>query len=360
MNTKITSQKKVSFQISSSYLKKQLEELGKIISQSFDKDAMQTLQKQMADFGTASQSFQEELQKGKLHKEIRRMGRALKKCTENMPTTTQAYTDTIASRLETFLFVVQEVKDYPIEKISVSLEQMLQTQNIESFSVKSFLKKFKKALVQLMIHHYMNHEEAAFDLLLEHELKTLKVDYLIENKALQYLEPHKYKHYLNCLNRGFNALYQDLKSYTDFSHPFFASAEKLFQCIIAKLNCAAGEATAAPNQIAVPVIEAETYNYPTHIFRNYQDFKLFDTLMQRNPVADEIGFVYRTMNETEKPSTIVVKETEFRNWFNQESGYAKELNNPIKTLSRIKDQSGKETVYKLQKELLKATARQLN
>ena len=62
------------------------------------------------------------------------------------------------------------------------------------------------------------------------------------------------------------------------------------------------------------------------------------------------------MSETENPPTIVVKETAFRNWFNEKSGYAKELNNPIKTLSRIKDQSGKEKLYILQKKLLQATA----
>jgi hypothetical protein len=356
MNTKKSTQVHSFTRFDSTHLSESLKKLSEVITNAFDNDAMQTLQKQMAELGNVSQSFQEELQKGKLHKEIRRMGRALKKCTENMPTTTQVYTDTIATRLETFLHVVQEVEDYPIEKISVSLEQMLQTQNIESFSVKSFLKKFKKALVQLMIHHYKNHEEAAFDLLLEHELKTLKVDYLIENKALQYLEPHKYKHYLNCLNRGFNALYQDLKSYTDFSHPFFASAEKLFQNIIAKLALAAGPDTTVLISPIIPKIESQTITYPSFIFRNSEDFQLFDTLMQNNPSAEEIGFVYRKMSEAENPPTIVVKETVFRNWFNQESKYTYELKNPIKTLSRIKNQSGKEKLYILQKQLLKATS----
>ena len=207
-----------------------------------------------------------------------------------------------------------------------------------------------------MIHHYMNHEEAAFDLLLEHELKTLKVDYLIENKALQYLEPHKYKQYITCLNRGFNALYQDMKSYTDFSHPFFASAEKLFHSIIEKLNQAAGQDNAVVNSPFISKTETTTNSYPAYIFRNSEDSQLFDTLMQNNPSAEEIGFVFRTMSEVENPPTIVVKETVFRNWFNQESTYTTELKNPIKTLSQIKDQSGKEKLYTLQKRLLQATS----
>jgi hypothetical protein len=351
-----TSHEKISFQVSSSKLLKQLEALSNVIHQSFEMDSMQILQNQLRESGKLSLSFQDQLQKGKLHKQIRQMGRALKKCTQNTPTTTQQFTDTLTSRLENFLFTLKEVEEYPIEKISDALEQMFQKENIESFSVKSFLKKFKKALTNLMIQHYMNHEEAAFDLLLEHELKTLKVDYLIENKALQYLEPHKYKQYITCLNRGFNALYQDMKSYTDFSHPFFASAEKLFQSIIEKLNQAVGTDNEVVNSPFIPKNETNTNNYPAYIFRKPEDYLLFNTLMENNPSADEIGFVYRRMSEAENPTTIVVKETAFRNWFNQESKYTMELNNPIKTLSRIKDQSGKEKLYTLQKKLLQATS----
>jgi hypothetical protein len=330
MNMENTSHEKISFQVSTSELLKQFQILGEVINRSFEKDSMLILQNQLRESGKLSLSFQDQLQKGKLHKQIRQMGRALKKCTQNTPTTTHQFTDTLSSRLENFLFTLKEVEEYPIEKISDALEQMFQKENIESFSIKSFLKKFKKALTNLMIHHYMNHEEAAFDLLLEHELKTLKVEYLIENKALQYLEPQKYQQYINCLNRGFNALYQDIKSYTDFSHPFFASAEKLFQNIIEKLEQAAGTDNAVLISPIIPKIESQTITFPSFIFRNSEDFQLFDALMQSNPSADEIGFLYRMMSETENLPTIVVKETAFRKWFNEKSGYAKELNNPIK------------------------------
>ena len=356
MNMENTSHEKISFQVSSSKLIKQLEALSNVIHQSFETDSMQILQNQLRESGKLSLSFQDQLQKGKLHKQIRQMGRALKKCTQNTPTTTQQFTDTLTSRLDNFLFTLKEVDEYPIEKISDALEQMFQKENIESFSVKSFLKKFKKALTNLMIHHYMNHEEAAFDLLLEHELKTLKVDYLIENKALQYLEPKKYQHYLHCLNKGFNALHQDMKSYIDFSNPFFATAEKLFQSILGKLDQAASHENAVIISPFITKTETNTNNYPAYIFRKPEDYLLFNTLMENNPSADEIGFVYRRMSEAENPTTIVVKETAFRNWFNQESKYKMELKNPIKTLSNIKNQSGKEKVYFLQKQLLQATA----
>ena len=356
MNMENTSHEKISFQVSSSKLLKQLEALSNVIQQSFETNSMQILQNQLRESGKLSLSFQDELLKGKLHKQIRQMGRALKKCTQNTPTTTQQFTDTLTSRLDNFLFTLKEVEEYPIEKISDALEQMFQKENIESFSVKSFLKKFKKALTNLMIHHYMNHEEAAFDMLLENELKALKVNYLIENKALQYLEPHKYQQYINCLNRGFNALHQDMKSYIDFSDPFFASAEKLFQSILGKLDQAASHENAVIISPFITKTETNTNNYPAYIFRKPEDYLLFNTLMENNPSADEIGFVYRRMSEAENPTTIVVKETAFRNWFNQESKYKMELKSPIKTLSRIKDQSGKEKYYVLQKEFLKMTS----
>ena len=200
----------------------------------------------------------------------------------------------------------------------------------------------------------MSHQEVAFDLIIEEELKTLKVDYLIQNKALQFSEPQKYKLYISSLNLGFTALYHDMKAFTDFSNPFFEAADQLLQNLIAKLNQAAGIDT--PELVAPTntITGTESKNYPAHIFRSAQDYQLFQTMMQHDPKADEIGFIYRTMSETENPPTIVVRETQLRNWLNQESDYSIGLNNPIKTLSRIKDQSGKERIYKLQKQVLKA------
>lgn len=353
MNTKKNTQENTSFLVNGIALKEMLEKLSEVFSNSFEIEAMNTLQSHLFEAGKPQLSFQEALQKGKLHKQIKRMARALKKCTENTPTTSAQFTDTITSRLENFLFVVQEIEEYPIEKIAVSLEQMLQNQNIETHSVKSFLKKFKKAMINIMIKHYMSHQEVAFDLIIEEELKTLKVDYIIHNKALQFLEPQKYKQYISSLNLGFTALYHDMKAFTDFSNPFFEAADQLFQNIIAKLNQAAGidtpEIVAPTNNFTA----TESKNYPAHIFRSAQDYQLFNDIMQHHPKADEIGFIFRTMSETENPPTIVVRETPFRNWFNHESNYSIELNNPMKTLSRIKDQSGKERIYKLHKQLLK-------
>ena len=355
MNTKNNTQENALDRFDGTSLTESMKKLSELISNSFELEAMSALQKQIAEAGKTLLSFQEELQKGKLHKQIKRMARALKKCTENTPTTTKQFTDTLSARLENFLFVVQEVEEYPIEKISVSLEQMLQNQNIEAYSVKSFLKKFKKALINIMIKHYMSHEQVAFDLIIEQELKILKVDYVINNKALQFLDPQKYKQYISSLNKGFNALYHDMKAFTDFSNPFFAAADKLFQNIIAKLNQAAGIDNPEQEAPRTTITETESKNYPTHIFRKYEDFQLFNSMMQNSPKADEIGFIFRTMSETENPPAIVVKETAFRKWFNEESGYKMELNNPIKTLSRIKDLSGKQLKYKLQKQLLRAS-----
>lgn len=350
MNTNNNTQEKALDRFDATALAESMKKLSELISSSFELEAMSALQKQLAEAGKSLLSFQEELQKGKLHKEIKRMARALKKCTENTPTTTAQFTDTVILRLENFLFVVQEVEEYPIEKVSDSLEQMLRKQEIESHSVKSFLKKFKKALINIMIKHYFTHEQVAFDLLIEQELKILKIDYVINNKALQFLDPQKYKQYISSLNKGFNALYHDMKAFTDFSNPFFAAADKLFQNIIAKLNQAAGIESINDSTSQSQTVKYSNNNYPSHIFRRYEDFQLFDTLMQTNPKAEEIGFIFRTMSEEETPKKIVVRETVFRNWFNEESGYKMELKNPIKTLDRIKDHAGKEIKYKFHKQ----------
>ncbi len=217
MNTKNNTQKIALDRLDFTSISEKIKKLSEVLAQSFELEAMNTLQKQVTDAGSPLLLLQEELQNGKLHRQIKRMARALKKCTENTPTTTEQFTDTVTERLQNFLNVLQEIEEYPIEKIAVLLEQMLQNQNIESYSVKSFLKKFKKALINIMIKHYMNHEQVAFDLLIDEELKNLKVDYVIGNSGLKYLEPHKYKQYLNCLNRGIIALHQDMKAFTDFS-----------------------------------------------------------------------------------------------------------------------------------------------
>ncbi len=353
-DTKIT-QEKIFHVVSTSELMKSLQELSKVFINSFENEAFCTLQKHVKEAGKPQLEFSKEFQK-----ELKRLGRTFKKSLQFQATSTKEFTESISSRLQNFLYAVQEVEDYPIEKISDTLEHIFEKEDLASFSVKSFMKKFKKALINIMIKHYISNEEATFDLLLEHELKNLKVDYLIQNNALRYLEPHKYKQYLFYLNKGFNALYQDMKAYTDFSNPFFAAADKLFQNIIVKLNQAAGIESPEIEAPTPAIIESETNNYPTHIFRSLQDFRLFNELMKTNTTADEIGFVFRTMSEQENPTSIVVKETTFRNWFNQESGHPTELNNPIKTLSRIKDRLKKETIYSLQKKLLKTKAIQLN
>ena len=110
MNMENTSHEKISFQVSSSKLIKQLEALSNVIQQSFETDSIQILQNQLRESAKLSLSFQDELQKGKLHKQIRQMGRALKKCTQNTPTTTQQFTDTLTSRLDNFLFTLKEVE----------------------------------------------------------------------------------------------------------------------------------------------------------------------------------------------------------------------------------------------------------
>lgn len=56
--------------------------------------------------------------------------------------------------------------------------------------------------------------------------------------------------------------------------------------------------------------------YPTHIFKNYEGFYLFDTLAKGLYVKTSISYVYRLFFEK---GLIVVKDTPFRTWYNQQS-----------------------------------------
>lgn len=360
MNNTSTNKNGLLFEVSTSYLMKQLAALSEVVQQSLEQEALEALQQNLKELGEIGIAFQQDLKPSDLHRLTTRMARIFKKSVENQSFTTQQYLDTVSHRLHNFLFAVQEVEDYPLNIVSSTIQQLFEQENTKTLSVKSLFKKFKKCLVNIMIKHYMFKEEATFDLIIQHELKTLKIDYLIQNPSLRYLEPHKYNAYVNCLNKGFQSLYHDMKAYTDFSNPFFEGAEKLFQHIFHKLNQAAGNQPLQERPVEATTDPNEKKTYPTHIFRTNADYELFNDLIQYTPTADTIGFVYRKMSEQENPPTIVVKETVFRNWFNQESGHKAELKNPIKTLSRIKDQANKELIYQLNKQLQQSKKVTLN
>lgn len=343
------------FEVSSEYLLKQINELGEVIANSFENSAFKGLESQLKKIGMAFNDAQDQKKLIDLNKSIKQMAKVLKKHAVNKPTNISEFNDTIVQRMNSFIYDIEEVKQYPIKKFEIALEEMLKKENIETTSTKSLFKNLKKTLLNLILNCYIENEEAVFDLLIDEEIKKLRVNYIFANSSLYYLNPHKHKQYVNCLLRALTALYHDIHSFFDFSNPAFKAIEQLFQRLLEKLNTAGGKSNTETDfhkNIENTEDKSLTTNYPAYIFRDINDFRLFNEIMNSKPNAEDIGFVYRIMNEKETPSKIVVTETKFRRWFNEESNFSLELKNPIKTLDKIKSHDKRNTMYNLQKQLI--------
>lgn len=94
----------------------------------------------------------------------------------------------------------------------------------------------------------------------------------------------------------------------------------------------------------------EVLEYPSHIFPNYQTFQLFKLLMESFNTHSTVSFVYRMMSEKENPALIVVKDTPFRDWFNQQS-YNLQLETFTKTFENVKNDD-RIALYKLAKSMI--------
>lgn len=99
-----------------------------------------------------------------------------------------------------------------------------------------------------------------------------------------------------------------------------------------------------PKQETVELME-----YPTHIFINQQAYQLFNLLMEYFNAHSTISFVYRMMSEKEDPALIVVKDTPFRDWFNQQA-YV-QLDTHTKTYENSKNED-RIALYKMAKRLI--------
>jgi len=86
--------------------------------------------------------------------------------------------------------------------------------------------------------------------------------------------------------------------------------------------------------------ESQTVNqqiaYPKHIFADEKAFRIFSLLMKHFKTHITISFVFRTMAEKEKPSLILVNDTPFRAWFNDQQ-YPVQLEFYTKTYENSKN-----------------------
>ncbi|WP_291114665.1 hypothetical protein [Flavobacterium sp. UBA6135] len=106
----------------------------------------------------------------------------------------------------------------------------------------------------------------------------------------------------------------------------------------------------SPNDIPNLIIgdQGDDDNYPKHIFLNKKAFLLFETLNKKMTTHVQLSFLYRIM--AEKDNLIVVKDTPFRNWYNNQE-YKLQLEYNTKTLEQSKSDD-RMTMYNVVKSLI--------
>ena len=73
-------------------------------------------------------------------------------------------------------------------------------------------------------------------------------------------------------------------------------------------------------------------DYPIHVFKNSEAYHFFDSCAQRISSTKMLSLLYRKMFEID--NLIYLRDTEFRNWFNQQN-YPLNLDYPTDTFSRV-------------------------
>ena len=71
--------------------------------------------------------------------------------------------------------------------------------------------------------------------------------------------------------------------------------------------------------------------YPLHVFKTYPAYKLFDQYAKRMDVKTAVNYLYRRMYEKDK--LILLKDSDFRAWFNEEK-YPVKFHESTVTLER--------------------------
>ncbi len=100
---------------------------------------------------------------------------------------------------------------------------------------------------------------------------------------------------------------------------------------------------------ALPTVNQQI-DYPKHIFADEKAFQLFSLLMKYFKTHATISFVFRTMAEKENPNLILVNDTPFRVWFNQQQ-YLIKLESYTKTYESSKNDDRMAT-YNIAKEFV--------
>lgn len=287
---------------------------------------------------------------GKYTAEISEIQAAYKNHLKSTPLNLESYLKTLNTRAQDLNDMLFKIKTYPIKSITNQLKKEAEEQGIENTKIKTFVNELTSSLVNLVLQYTIEFEEYVIDQLCEKEMNRIGMDFFTDNIALKLINQHKYERYITLLYKGIKAFYYDFKAFANTDSPYFQLIETFFKKLILKIEKLVCSNDSEITTITKQKTKNNTTTFPTHIFKDYSAYELFQKLVSHAKNQEEIGFYFRQMSEKEIPRLIIAKETTFRTWFNEESGNKIELKNPIKTYDRIKGQTQKYNFYKLIKE----------
>lgn len=287
---------------------------------------------------------------GQFTAEIQEIQNTYKNYIKKAPLNLESYLSSLNTRAQDLNDMLFKIKTYPIKSITNQLKKEADAQGIENTKIKTFIKELSNSIVNLVLEYTIEFEEYVIDQLCEKEMNRIGMDFFTDNIALKLINNQKHERYTTLLYKGIKAFYYDFKAFVNTDSPYFQLIETFFKKLILKIEKLVCSNDSEITTITKQKTKKNTTTFPTHIFKDYSAYELFQKLASHAKNQEEIGFYFRQMSEKETPRLIIAKETTFRTWFNEESGNKIELKNPIKTYDRIKGQTQKYNFYKLIKE----------
>jgi len=149
-------------------------------------------------------------------------------------------------------------------------------------------------------------------------MRYFKFDYY--KNPIEYEEfPNEKITYLKTLKTWITILLNKRKEYMNLEilPPPHQLIEIYASSLVQSVNQASIEQSPAIEINKMEVVDVEVIEYPRYIFKDYKSYQFFNHLASHFVSKAQISFLYRMMNEQEKPQMIVVKDTPFREWFNE-------------------------------------------
>lgn len=268
---------------------------------------------------------------------------------EQVPLEFGDYIATVETRWQDFNLVLNKINKYPLKNITKQIKQICREKNIEDTNITQLIQEINNAIIRIIIKNTISYEELIYDALYESELEKINLGYYVNNESLKILQPNNYNEYRRIIYLAIKAYHRDMITFINNDSENKKCLDGFFLKMlnsIETLEMVQNKMSEDRDSQQLKPVSAE---YPSHIFKNFFAYNMFDDLVKSSKKQEEIGFYFRYMSEKESPKLVVASETNFRRWFNEETQYKIELRNPIKTYNCIKGTESKLRCYDLLK-----------